>query len=80
MGSVQFMFLRGVLFKAAATEPPVSALGRFVPACATTRQYSAAVSRSTDDQLDDLRKSRGLHSVSAYGHGLYIYIYIYIYI
>ena len=23
--------------------------------------------------IDDLRKSRGLHSVSAYGHGLYIY-------
>ena len=23
-------------------------------------------------QIDDLRKSRGLHSVSAYGHGLYI--------
>ena len=26
--------------------------------------------------IDDLRKSRGLHSVSAYRHGLYIYIYI----
>ena len=25
--------------------------------------------------IDDLRKSRGLHSVSAYRHGLYIYIY-----
>ena len=24
--------------------------------------------------IDDLRKSRGLHSVSAYRHGLYIYI------
>ena len=23
--------------------------------------------------IDDLRKSRGLHSVSAYRHGLYIY-------
>ena len=23
--------------------------------------------------IDDLRKSRGLHSVSAYWHGLYIY-------
>ena len=30
--------------------------------------------------IHDLRKSRGLHSVSAYRHGLYIYIYIYIYI
>ena len=28
--------------------------------------------------IDDLRKSRGLHSVNAYRHGLYIYIYIYI--
>ena len=26
-------------------------------------------------EIDDLRKSRGLHSVSAYRHGLYIYIY-----
>ena len=50
MGSVQFMFLRGVLFKAAAAEPPFSALGLFVPERATMRQYSAAVSRSTDDQ------------------------------
>ena len=25
--------------------------------------------------IDDLQKSRGLHSVSAYRHGLYIYIY-----
>ena len=25
--------------------------------------------------IDDLRKSRGLHSVNAYRHGLYIYIY-----
>ena len=24
-------------------------------------------------EIDDLRKSRGLHSVSAYRHGLYIY-------
>ena len=50
MGSVQFMFLRGVLFKAAAAEPPFSALGRFVPERATMGQYSAAVGRSTDDQ------------------------------
>ena len=27
--------------------------------------------------IDDLRKSRGLHSVNAYRYGLYIYIYIY---
>ena len=26
--------------------------------------------------IDDLRKSRGLHSVSAYRNGIYIYIYI----
>ena len=27
----------------------------------------------TEQAIDDLRKSRGLHSVSAYRHGLYIY-------
>ena len=37
-------------------------------------QNTAQIRASCDDcWIDDLRKSRGLHSISAYKHGLYIY-------
>ena len=38
------------------------------------RGYRATLLVGMMALIDDLRKSRGLHSVSAYRHGLYIYI------
>ena len=44
----------------------------------TASECQQAYNESEDMNLeiDDLRKSRGLHSVSAYRHMAYIYIYI----
>ena len=36
------------------------------------RFYTVQVMHMLQSVIDDLRKSRGLHSVSAYRHGLYI--------
>ena len=45
----------------------------FLNSCATDIVFVTLLHTAVETAIDDLRKSRGLHSVSSYRHGLYIY-------